>query len=174
MYSRCLSCAVAIALSLAACSRENVELRPSPASAAVFDGAAAEGQLRPGGSTPEPQVKNPYEGNAQAISEGQRLFAWYNCSGCHANGGGGMGPPLIKDNWIYGSEPANLFDTIVKGRPNGMPSWGEKIPHYQIWQIVTWIRSMNRLEPTAATPARADTPEQNSGTILNSPQQVTK
>ena len=84
---------------------------------------------------------NPYDGNAYAISEGQRLFSWYNCTGCHANGGGGIGPPLIKTEWIYGGEPANLFDTIVKGRPNGMPAWGGKIPEYQIWQIVAFVRS---------------------------------
>ncbi len=60
--------------------------------------------------------------------------------GCHANGGGGIGPPLIKENWIYGGEPANLFDTIVKGRPNGMPAWGGRIPEYQIWQLVGYVR----------------------------------
>ena len=114
-------------------------------------------------------VRNPYEGNAYAISEGQRLFSWYNCSGCHANGGGGIGPPLIKKDqrdWIYGGEPSNIFDTIVKGRPNGMPTWGGKIPEYQVWQIVTYVRSLNNLEPKAATPARTDSLEQKTATIL--------
>ena len=73
-------------------------------------------------------VANPYYGSAYDISEGQRLYQWYNCVGCHANGGGGMGPPLIKEEWIYGGEPPNIFDTIVKGRPNGMPTWGGRIP----------------------------------------------
>ena len=52
-------------------------------------------------------------------------------AGCHANGGGGIGPPPIRKDqrdWIYGGEPSNVFDTIVKGRPNGMPTWGGKIP----------------------------------------------
>ena len=79
-------------------------------------------------------------------------FRAYNCTGCHANGGGGIGPPLIKSTWIYGGEPENIFDTIVKGRPNGMPAWGGKIPEYQIWQLVTWVRAMNKEEPHAATP----------------------
>jgi len=82
-----------------------------------------------------------------------------------------MGPPLIKQTWIYGGEPENIFDTIVKGRPNGMPSWGGRIPEYQVWQLVVWIRSMNYEEPRAATPERADTLEQDSGTILTHPQQ---
>ena len=30
--------------------------------------------------------------------------------------------------WIYGGQPANIFATIVEGRPNGMPSWRGRIP----------------------------------------------
>jgi cytochrome c oxidase cbb3-type subunit 3 len=160
------------AVALSGCNRETRTLRPSPASTIVFADAARESLLQPGGPHPEPHAVNPDEGNALAISEGQRLYNWYNCSGCHANGGGAIGPPLIKDVFIYGNEPENIFDTIVKGRPNGMPSWGGKIPEYQIWQLVTFVRSMNHLEPRAATPERADTIEQDSGTILGGPQKT--
>jgi cytochrome c oxidase cbb3-type subunit 3 len=159
-------------IALTGCNRERRDLRPSPASVIVFNGAARESQLVPGGTPSQPQVRNPDEGNAYAISEGQRLYGWYNCSGCHANGGGGIGPPLIKETWIYGDEPANLFDTIVKGRPNGMPSWAGKIPEYQVWQLVSWIRAMNKKEPQSATPARTDTLEQDSGTMLEHPQRL--
>jgi cytochrome c oxidase cbb3-type subunit 3 len=69
---------------------------------------------------------------------------------------------LIKQQWIYGSAPANIFDTIVKGRPNGMPSWGARIPEYQIWQLVAYVRSMSKLEPQSATPVRVDTIQQDS------------
>jgi cytochrome c oxidase cbb3-type subunit III len=159
-------------IALAGCSREKKQLRPQPASVIVFGAAARESEIQPAGAQTEPHSSNPSEGNAQDISEGQRLFQQYNCSGCHANGGGGIGPPLIKTNWTYGDAPENIFDTIVKGRPNGMPSWGEKIPEYQVWQIVTWIRSMNKEEPRAATPARLDSLESNSGTILSTPQRA--
>jgi cytochrome c oxidase cbb3-type subunit 3 len=168
----CAFCIFCIALTAAACKRENKELRPAPASAVVYGAAARESTLQPGGAQSQPGTVNPDEGNALAISEGQRLFAVYNCTGCHANGGGAIGPPLIKSTWIYGGEPANLFDTIVKGRPNGMPAWGGKIPEYQVWQLVTWIRAMNQLEPRAATPERADALENNSGTILDPPQKA--
>jgi cytochrome c oxidase cbb3-type subunit 3 len=119
-------------------------------------------------------VTNPYNSSAYDISEGQRLFDWYNCSGCHAHGGGGIGPPLIKPSWIYGGEPANLFDTIVKGRPNGMPSWGDRIPEYQIWQLVAYIRSLNGEQPTSATATRADTIEQNPQNLQSRVPGVTK
>lgn len=163
-----------IAAGLVSCKREQRNLRPAPAQLVVFGDAARESLIQPGGSASEPHPANPSEGNALDISEGQRLFNWYNCSGCHFNGGGGIGPPLIKDVWIYGNEPANLFDTIVKGRPNGMPSWGGKIPEYQVWQLVTWIRAMNHLEPRSATPERPDTIETKSGTILTQPQKVNR
>jgi len=145
------------------CSREEKNVRPFPTRLAVYGDAARQSELQPGGTQPVSNAKNPFEGNAYAISEGQRLFAWYNCSGCHANGGGGIGPPLIKTTWIYGGESANLFDTIVKGRPNGMPTWGARIPEYQIWQIVAYVRSLNGQEPTAATPPRTDIISKDSG-----------
>ena len=100
------------ALALTGCQREKRELRPAPVRLAIYGDAARQSPLRPGGVEQQTQISNPYHGNAYAISEGQRLFDWYNCSGCHAHGGGGMGPPLIKDEWVYGGEPANLFDTM--------------------------------------------------------------
>ncbi len=148
------------------CQREHRDIRPSPARLALFGDAARESPLRPGGSVPQAQITNPYNGSAYDIQEGQRLFEWYNCSGCHSHGGGGIGPPLIKTEWIYGGEPANLFDTIVKGRPNGMPSWGGRIPEYQIWQIVAYVRSLNGLQPRSATAARSDTIQTNPQDVL--------
>jgi cytochrome c oxidase cbb3-type subunit III len=162
-------------LLVSSCQREHRDLRPSPARLAIFGDAARESPLRPGGPVqPQPQVTNPYNSTAYDISEGQRLFDWYNCSGCHSHGGGGIGPPLIKTEWIYGGEPENLFDTIVKGRPNGMPSWGGRIPEYQIWQIIAFVRSMNGLQPRSATASRTDIIEPNPQTIQNRTSGATK
>jgi cytochrome c oxidase cbb3-type subunit 3 len=112
--------------------------------------------LVPGPYTPDIRVRNPYEHNAYAISEGRRLFTWYNCVGCHANGGGGMGPPLMDDRWIYGSDPENIFATIVEGRPNGMPSFRGKIPDHQVWQLVAFVQSLSGNVPKDAANGRAD------------------
>jgi cytochrome c oxidase cbb3-type subunit III len=137
------------ALLLAGCNQEK-RVSDVRASVAVPVTATRESALIPGPFLPLPDAANPYENNQQAIGEGQRLFNWYNCSGCHAsNGGGGMGPPLIDAHWVYGAKPANIFETIVKGRPNGMPSWGGKIPAYQIWQLVTYIQAMEKDLPLA-------------------------
>lgn len=161
---RRLACSLGI-LALTACNREKPDLRPYPTIVAIDGNSAGESLLQPGGPQSVKTVSNPDRGNAHDIAEGQRLFNWYNCSGCHANGGGGIGPPLIKSEWIYGGEPANIYDTIVKGRPNGMPTWGNRIPEYQIWQIVAYIRSLNGLEPKSATPVRADTIETDPTTV---------
>lgn len=161
-------------IALTSCQREKRNVRPTPGSIVVFRNAANESTLQPGGPQPEETVGNPSYGNANDISEGQRLYSWYNCSGCHANGGGGIGPPLIKERWIYGGEPANLFDTIVKGRPNGMPTWGGKIPEYQIWQLVAYVRSMNNKQPQAATAVRADIIQKDPAYLNNKVRGETK
>jgi len=102
-------------------------------------------------STPLP-VKNPYEGNSYAITEGQRLYNWYNCAGCHFRGGGGIGPALMDKVWIYGGEPGNIYASILEGRPNGMPSWRGKIPEYQIRQIATFVQSLRAARGIASPP----------------------
>src|SRR5215212_2868011 len=48
--------------------------------------------LQAGESSPTPSFQNEYENNAFAMSEGKRLFSQMNCTGCHANGGGAIGP----------------------------------------------------------------------------------
>jgi cytochrome c oxidase cbb3-type subunit 3 len=97
-----------------------------------------------------------YERNAYALANGKRLFGWYNCNGCHANGGGGSGPALMDDVWIYGGDPVTVYQTIVGGRPNGMPAFGGRIPEDEIWQLVAYVRSLSGLASQGAAPNRAD------------------
>jgi cytochrome c oxidase cbb3-type subunit 3 len=144
-----------LGLVIAGCEREERRFRESPP-AATPNGVLRVSALQPGTPVDTTHMTNPDESNAYALSEGQRLFGWYNCAGCHANGGGGMGPPLIDDTWIYGSAPENIYATIVQGRPNGMPSFAGRIPSSQIWQIVTYVRSLGGLTPKDARSARAD------------------
>jgi cytochrome c oxidase cbb3-type subunit III len=99
---------------------------------------------------------SPFQENAWGMAEGKRLFTAYNCAGCHGNGGGGMGPALMDDRWIYGSQPINVFASIVEGRPNGMPSWRNKIPDAQVWQLVAYVQSLSGQAPQTAMPSRSD------------------
>lgn len=112
--------------------------------------------LQAGEPSPLPAVQNQYEENAFALSEGKRLFSQMNCVGCHAHGGGGMGPALMDNKWIYGSQPEQIFSTIEEGRPNGMPSFHGKLPDYQVWQLAAYVRSLSGLTPKDAAPGRDD------------------
>jgi cytochrome c oxidase cbb3-type subunit 3 len=143
------------ALLLISCQREERTFREIPAAAAPVDTVRLS-PLEPGAPTPATRDGTEYTETAYAISQGRQLFMQFNCVGCHAHGGGGMGPPLMDDAWIYGSEPANIFATIVEGRPNGMPAFGRKIPRYQIWQLASYVRSVSGLAAKDAIPSRAD------------------
>jgi cytochrome c oxidase cbb3-type subunit 3 len=146
------------ALLLSACQREERSFRP--------DNVANESNekislvsIAPGPTGPleaRSSKGKEYEGNAFHLSQGKRMFAWFNCTGCHANGGGGSGPPLMDDKWIYGGEIENIVATIREGRPNGMPSFRGKIPDDQIWELAAYVRSMSGNVPQDAAPARND------------------
>jgi cytochrome c oxidase cbb3-type subunit 3 len=140
---------------LTSCKREERRFRESPPSATP-GGTVRVSSLQPGVVQDTSLVRNVYEGNAYAVSEGQRLFGWYNCSGCHANGGGGMGPALMDDEWIYGSGAEQIYNTIVQGRPNGMPSFAGKVPSQQVWQLVAYVRSLSGLNPASTRSARTE------------------
>jgi cytochrome c oxidase cbb3-type subunit 3 len=101
--------------------------------------------LVPGQPTAARELQNPYEGNVEAIGEGGKLYNHFNCSGCHFKGGGGIGPALMDDAWVYGSSSANIYWTILEGRPNGMPAFGGRIVDDQVWKIAAYVRSLSNL-----------------------------
>lgn len=141
---------------LSGCKRDERDFRPTPQASQTINAAQVSG-INPGANPmPGPQPPKIYQESAYYVSEGKTLFNQYNCVGCHANGGGGIGPPLMDNNWIYGSEPENIFATIMQGRPNGMPSFRNRIPEYQAWEIVAYVRSMSGLLPKDVAPARND------------------
>jgi cytochrome c oxidase cbb3-type subunit III len=142
-------------LAATACKREERGFRVAPPAADKTQSTSLS-DLHPGGAATPAAVKNGYEENAYATAEGQRLFTAFNCVGCHAHGGGGMGPALMDNKWIYGSEPPQIFASIVEGRPNGMPSFRGKIPDYQVWQLVAFVRSVGGLGTSGASPGRSD------------------
>ncbi len=151
---------VAIALLFMSCKREERRYREPTPSTAASQGITVSGlhpaQPTSGSTQPNTPVNNPYAESAYGVSEGQKLYNEYNCGGCHFHGGGGIGPPLMDQDWIYGSEPQNIYATIVEGRPNGMPSFRGKIPDFQVWEIVAYVRSMSGQLKTDVAPGRDD------------------
>jgi cytochrome c oxidase cbb3-type subunit 3 len=143
-------------LGLLACEREERNFQGLPPGASASIPPVREDSLQPGPATPGITVVGPYENNAYGVSQGKTLYNQFNCSGCHFQGGGGIGPPLMDADWIYGSEPQNIFETISEGRPNGMPAFGGKITADQIWQLVAYVRSMSGLLRKDVAPGRND------------------
>jgi len=157
---RLLAALCIAALAAAGCERERryfekPRVAPSPIAQADADTDLQPGQAGRGMRAKE-AVGGYTEGNVQALAQGKMLYRWYNCSGCHAQGGGGIGPPLMDDQWIYGSRPDEIFATIMEGRPNGMPAFRGRIPEEQAWQIVAYVRSMSGLVSSGVAPNRSD------------------
>jgi cytochrome c oxidase cbb3-type subunit III len=145
-----------VGTALVSCRREDRILRQPPSAAATINTVQVS-SINPGANeVAPPATPDIYQESAYAVAEGQRLYQQYNCVGCHANGGGGMGPALMDNYWIYGSEPGNIFATIVQGRPNGMPSFRNRIPEYQVWEIAAYVRSLSGLLPKDVSPSRTD------------------
>jgi cytochrome c oxidase cbb3-type subunit 3 len=159
--------AMAAATALAGCQREDRDYRGPPPPVGPQAGVSPT-TLHAGGK-PQPIPKDPraasYEKNAFQIGEGKRYYDWFNCYGCHAAGGGDIGPPLMDEEWRYGGEIEQIHASIVEGRPNGMPSFRGVIPDEQVWQIAAYIRSMGGNVAKDAAPSRGD--ETQSGPPKN-------
>ena len=145
---------VSICLVFAGCKREQRQFSAPPSTFKSYEVSMSD--IHPGqAGLPQP-VTNQSDQRAYDANEGKRLFSQYNCAGCHFNGGGGIGPPLMDAKWIYGENPENIYATIVEGRPNGMPSFRQKIPDNQVWELVAYVRSMSGQLRKDVAPTRND------------------
>ncbi len=89
-------------------------------------------------------LANPFEHDKQATATGGKLFVAYNCIDCHgADGSGAMGPSFADGRWHFGGAPAEVFESIYEGRPDGMPAWGGRISNDQIWMLTAYVRSLS-------------------------------
>lgn len=105
----------------------------------------------PGAVKVNTNIENPMGRDPQSAQRGMMYFEKMNCVGCHApNGAGGMGPSLSDQSiFKYPTNPAALYAVISHGAPLGMPAWGTVLPHNVIWDIVSYIESINK-DPTPA------------------------
>jgi cytochrome c oxidase cbb3-type subunit III len=62
----------------------------------------------------------------------------------------------MDDEWLYGSDPENVYRSIVEGRPNGMPSYRGKVTVQQAWSLVSYVRSMSGQLRKDVSPSRTD------------------
>ncbi|HET7884991.1 MAG TPA: c-type cytochrome [Bradyrhizobium sp.] len=147
----------AFALALAGCQREERDLRLAPPVAAALDRIA----LMPGGiSGAPPQIyyalDRPYQINAYNLDQGKRLYSWFGCKSCHADGRGGAGPAFLDGWWYYGPEMVSIFASIRDGRPHGMPAFHSKMTTEQIWQLAGYVQTIGAYSARTAAPGRDD------------------
>jgi cytochrome c oxidase cbb3-type subunit 3 len=97
------------------------------------------------------QETNPFAGDAKAAKAGESQFR-ANCAFCHGLGarGGGRGPDLTRAQKRHGKTDADLFRTINEGIPgtampqNGTTGQGVGMTAEEIWQVITYIRSVEK------------------------------
>lgn len=158
----------------AGCEREKRQFSTPPANFKSYDVTMSD--IHPGTPGMPQPVQINSDDRAYDANEGKRLYVQYNCSGCHFNGGGGIGPPLMDEKWIYGDKPENIYSTIIEGRPNGMPSFRQKIPDSQVQQLVAYVRSLSGQLRKDVAPTRNDSMNAHRSeqrTERKTPQQTT-
>src|SRR5437667_12212548 len=97
------------------------------------------------------QEKNPYAGDAKVAKLGEYQFR-SNCAFCHGLGarGGGRGPDLTRVNKRHVTSDAEIYHNIHDGIPGtAMPAAtnggiGVGMSDEEIWQVVTYIRSVEK------------------------------
>lgn len=101
-------------------------------------------------------MTNPFEGDPEAIAAGAELFAT-NCATCHGETGQGDGPAaagldpqpaaLGDAEMMSNMTDAYIFWRITEGGieepfKSAMPAWGPSFSTDQIWQLVSFLRTL--------------------------------
>lgn len=86
---------------------------------------------------------NPFEGKAEAVHEGEGLYAQH-CTGCHGPDGsaGEIGPAIVSgERTDFGAGDAQVFNTIKNGVP-GTPMGPQKLSEEEIWKVASYIKAL--------------------------------
>lgn len=97
-------------------------------------------------------VKNPFPSNPENLEAGKQTFT-DNCVLCHGDKGKGDGiagrtskipPANFTDSKLMGAETdGSLFWKMSEGR-GPMPTWKETLSDKERWQLVDYIRKLNK------------------------------
>ena len=115
-------------------------------------GGGGSGTARP--SVPADfNLTNPFDGQADAVSAGQALYAT-NCASCHGDMGKGDGPaaaaldpaPANLQNTAAETEPAYVYWIVheggaAAGLSSSMVAYEGILTEDQIWQIATYLEA---------------------------------
>ncbi len=80
--------------------------------------------------------------DASSLNKGKSIFTT-NCVACHMdNGGGGIGPNLTDNAWIYGGDIKGVFNTVSEGATKGMIAWKDLISADEIQAVSSYVLSL--------------------------------
>jgi mono/diheme cytochrome c family protein len=126
---------------LAGCKSSKGDSAKSDPSAKTAAGGTAGGP---------PPSGNPFAKSVEAVMDGRKIFLKYGCAACHGmGGGGGMGKPVIDDEWKFGSKDETLFKLIRGEIPNQtMPNTiGKAMTDEEVWKVLVYVRSLYAGDP---------------------------
>jgi cytochrome c oxidase cbb3-type subunit 3 len=88
--------------------------------------------------------ENKGTGGGNPIQAGAKIYE-QNCKSCHGAGAkGDICPNLTDAEWKYGSSDKDVYTSIAKGRPGGMPAWESTLGEKKIRQVMAYIRSLGK------------------------------
>ncbi len=87
-------------------------------------------------------LQNPFVGQSEAAAAGYKLFQRH-CAQCHGPDARGLEHAAdLHSSAIQDAPPGVLFWALRNGRiRKGMPSWSQ-LPDQQLWQIVTYLKTL--------------------------------
>lgn len=115
--------------------------------------------LLPGLATMPAQEPGTISGNPVSTPQdaeiGSRSFR-SQCAACHGldASGGSVGPSLVTGTFKYGGSDEALFGTITRGVP-GTAMVGFQLNGREVWQIVSFLRSMTIAKAAGEAPGDA-------------------
>ena len=93
------------------------------------------------------QKTNPFAGQPDAVQAGHLLYGDH-CAQCHGrNAEGTKNRPSLRSQRVQSeASEGDVHWLLVNGNiRSGMPSWS-KLPDQQLWQLVSYLRSLKPLE----------------------------
>ena len=107
-------------------------------------------------------TSNPLATNAAAVADGRRVYN-QTCQSCHGSAGqGDRAPALTTTRLVHGNDDADVFHTIRAGVPGTQMPPFPGLSDQQIWQLVTYIRSLQAAAPPDRAGAAATMPPEGN------------
>jgi len=103
-------------------------------------------------------TRNPLATSATAVAAGARTFS-QTCQSCHGPGGqGDRAPALTTPRFTHGNDDGDVFHTIRAGIPGTQMPPFRGLSDEQIWQLVSYLRSLQANAPADRASASATEP----------------